>query len=148
MNGPEQDSAVKEPRDSTRASPNITQVRICLPIPRSSLWPNGRPHWSARARAAKAYRQLAWAESLVAMRRMDRMARPPRWTQARCQATFFFADYRRRDRDNCLAALKAAFDGLADAGVIANDVGMIHLPVQIEVDTGRPRVELRVTPNT
>lgn len=41
---------------------------------------------------------------------------------------------RRRDRDNLLASLKAAFDGIADAGLVENDAGLTHLPVHIVID--------------
>jgi hypothetical protein len=80
------------------------------------------------------------------MRKSGMDSKPP-WTSACCQATFFFEYRRVRDRDNCLAALKSAFDGLADAGVIANDAGLIHLPVVFDVDPLRPRVELLIVPN-
>ena len=61
------------------------------------------------------------------------------------QATFYFRDLRRRDRDNLLASLKAAFDGLADAHILEDDSGLVHLPVRIEKDRENPRVELEIT---
>jgi len=63
---------------------------------------------------------------------------------ARVTARFFFRNRRRRDRDNLLASLKPAFDGLADAGVVGNDSGMVHMPVEQYVDRTNPRVELVV----
>ena len=59
-------------------------------------------------------------------------------------ARFFFKTRRRRDRDNLLASLKAAFDGLADAGLVADDSGLIHMPVEQYIDRADPRVELVV----
>jgi Holliday junction resolvase RusA-like endonuclease len=43
-----------------------------------------------------------------------------------------------------LSSLKAAFDGLADAGLIADDSGLTHLPVIVKVDKLNPRVELHI----
>ena len=63
---------------------------------------------------------------------------------ARVTSKFFFRDRRRRDRDNLLASLKPAFDGIADARVVTNDSGMIHMPVEQYVDRPDPRVEIMV----
>ena len=63
---------------------------------------------------------------------------------AKVTARFFFRTRRRRDRDNLLASLKPAFDGIADARVVANDAGMIHMPVEQYVDRTDPRVEIAV----
>jgi Holliday junction resolvase RusA-like endonuclease len=50
----------------------------------------------------------------------------------------------RRYRNNLLASLKPAFDGLADASVVADDSGMIHMPVEQHMDRDDPRVEIVV----
>ena len=34
-------------------------MRIVLPYPLPDQWPNKRPHWSAKARATRSYRQWA-----------------------------------------------------------------------------------------
>ena len=67
-----------------------------------------------------------------------------RWKAAEAEATFFFRDKRRRDRDNLLASLKAAFDGIAAAGVVEDDADLTHLPVRVEVDKADPRVEIKI----
>lgn len=82
-----------------------------LPWPASDLSPNARQHWSALARAKKAYRArcraigeaagvgvLAGRESAVAV-----------------HLAFFPPDRRGRDLDNLLASMKSGLDGLADA---------------------------------
>jgi len=61
------------------------------------------------------------------------------------ESVFFYKIKRRRDRDNCLAQLKAAFDGLADAGLVVDDSDFIHMPVRLEFDKANPRVELHIT---
>lgn len=119
----------------------MTSIRINLPIPPKPLWPNARPHWATKARAVKGYRTLAQALTMVALR-CDK----PRWPLAEVTATFFFKTNRRRDRDNCLAALKAAFDGLTDSGLIADDSGLIHMPIQFGASNPKdPHVTLVIS---
>ena len=58
---------------------------------------------------------------------------------------WYARDSRRRDRDNCLASLKATFDGLTDSGLLVDDSGITHLPLVLAVDPKNPRVELHLT---
>jgi len=110
---------------------------IVLPLPPRELSPNVRPHWAAKARAVRRYREAAYLSALA-----ERPARPLQ--AARVTSRFFFCNRRRRDRDNLLASLKPAFDGIADARMVANDAGMIHMPVEQYVDRTDPRVEIAV----
>jgi len=93
-----------------------------------------------KARATKKYRQRAWAEAVCAMGGFGQQ-----WKRAECQAVFYVRDRRRRDRDNLLASLKAAFDGVTDAHVLEDDAGLVHKPVDVQVDRSNPRVELHIT---
>jgi Holliday junction resolvase RusA-like endonuclease len=108
-------------------------------LPPAVLSPNARVHWGAKAKAVKRYRETANLTARAALGRRDVPMQ-----QARVTARFFFVDRRRRDRDNLLASLKPAFDGLADAHMIANDAGMTHMPVEIAVDRDYPRVEIEI----
>lgn len=110
-------------------------VFVVLPLPPKQLSPNARICWQAKARAVKRYRALAHANCYQSARR---------WKTAEAEAVFYFRDRRRRDRDNLLASLKAAFDGIAAAGVVADDAGITHLPVRVEVDRDNPRVEITI----
>ncbi|MBM4019810.1 MAG: endodeoxyribonuclease RusA [Planctomycetes bacterium] len=110
---------------------------IVLPLPPRELSPNARPHYMAKARAVKRYRETAYLSSLAV-----RLVRPMQ--AAKVTARFFFRTCRHRDRDNLLASLKPAFDGIADARVVGNDAGMIHMPVEQYVDRADPRVEIVV----
>lgn len=65
-----------------------------------------------------------------------------KWQAAECHVRWYARDSRRRDRDNCQASLKATFDGLVDAGLLADDQNLIHMPLRILVDSKNPRVEL------
>lgn len=120
-------------------------MKITLLLPPKELHPNGRWHYHARGKAARAYRAVACLRALVAM---GGTAKAPRWAAATIQATFYVKTERRRDADNLLASLKAAFDGLADAGVVQNDAGFTHLPVRVEIDRKNPRVELEIKETT
>jgi len=110
---------------------------IVLPLPPRELSPNARPHYMAKARAVKRYREAAYLLALA-----ERLGRP--MSTAKVTARFFFSTRRRRDRDNLLASLKPAFDGIADARVVTNDSGLIHMPVEQYVDRTDPRVEIVV----
>lgn len=115
-------------------------MRIILSLPPAQLSPNARCHWRVKAKHTKAYRVAAMIAALNAPETRHR------WNEAQVEARFYFKQNRRRDRDNCLSSLKSAFDGLKDAGVIADDSGLIHLPVVIGVDKENPRVELWIEP--
>lgn len=122
---------------------SVTQVKLVLPLPARALSPNSRVHWAAKAKAVRKYRATAWALAKEALG----WRRGPKWIRARATCRFFFRDRRQRDRDNLLASMKSAFDGLADAGIVANDSGLIHMPVEINIDAERPRVEVQIEPD-
>lgn len=116
-------------------------VLLVLPLPPACLSPN-RPPASrggriAKAKAAKSYRNLA------ARAAGDQGVEGP-WELASVEATFFHAQRRRRDDVNHLAMLKPAYDGLVDAGLLADDDSehLTTLPCSFEVDRAAPRVEL------
>lgn len=119
-------------------------ITITLPLPHKNLSPNARCHWAAKAKAAKMARYDAKRATLRAIALLD-LDGLPLWKSATVQATFYKRTSHVTDSDNALASLKNAFDGLADAGLIANDRGLTHLPVKFAVDKNDPRVELTVT---
>ena len=121
----------------------MSERRITLPLPSKWLLPNttigtmaGR---MAKSHATKKYRELACAEALGT----DSTFGPVKHAEVQC--FFYYKDKRRRDKDNCLASMKSAFDGIADAGWVADDADMTHLPVRIGKDKNNPRVEIVVT---
>jgi len=119
------------------------RITITLPLPNTHLQPNSRPHWRTKAAAVKAYRSDAKHAALAAWIEAGGRANEP-WPEATVTATFFWPTRRRRDKDNALASLKAALDGLFDAGVIADDEHLTPLPVEFGHDALDPRVELCV----
>lgn len=78
-------------------------MRAVFPWPYPALWPNKRPHWSAKAKATRDYRQLAALTLRGATMGPVRIIWCPKPT-----GPF-------PDRDNAIAACKALQDGIADA---------------------------------
>ena len=119
----------------------MNTVYLSLSLPPKVLSPNARPrHWAERARAVRTYRRES---ALLTRQALGRRAKP-RWEQATCQATYFGRTKHRPDSDNILAMLKPAFDGLTDAGLLADDRDLIHLPVDRQTDRLHPRILLTV----
>jgi crossover junction endodeoxyribonuclease RusA len=119
-------------------------VTIILPLPPKELHPNSRPHWAMKARRTKKYRADCGYAALDAMNK-EGLERP-RWKQAKGIVRFFFRTRARRDADNCMAALKAAADGIADAGLIVNDSGLRLIAAEDwnGLDKGNPRAEIEL----
>lgn len=115
---------------------------ITLPWPNPVMQPNARVHWATKAAAVKRARSDAW---LIA----NAVKRQCGWIKcqaATIRATFYAPQNRKRDGDNHLAACKAYFDGLADAGVIDNDAGFTYAPVKFAKDADK-RLELLIEAN-
>jgi len=119
------------------SSPTIYLLTVSAPA--RCLSPNSRAHWRSVSKAKKKLRGQAAV--------MSRAANAPEpLASASCRATFYVKCRRRRDGDNALASLKAAFDGLQDGGLIADDSGLIHHPVRFVVDKEKAgTVELEIT---
>ena len=94
-------------------------ITITLPMPPKVLTPNGRPFsrrgMIGKAVAAKKQRQLAH-DALDALQ-LDTLP----WPAVSCKYVFYHAVKRRRDDDNYIAAMKAARDGLVQAGLVHDD---------------------------
>lgn len=86
-------------------------VSFSLPWPSKDLSPNARIHWARKAKAVKQARQAAGYLTIGA----SRGARGQFKGAAKLSFTFCPPDKRRRDRDNLIASMKAATDGIADA---------------------------------
>lgn len=74
-----------------------------MPWPFPALWPNKRPHWSAKARATRSYRFTAKCFALGAEVGPITLTFCPKPLGPK------------PDLDNCIAAAKSLQDGLADA---------------------------------
>lgn len=122
-----------------------TEIVVTLPPPPRILSPNcpigsfrGR---MMRAAAAKRQKRLAKASAEDAMRDA------PGWARASYRAVFYCKTARRRDDVNHLAMLKAAVDGVVEAGLVPDD-DREHLRVtgaEFAIDKDWPRVEMIFT---
>lgn len=127
----------------------MTSLTVTIGLPPKQVHSNfrSRSHWP-RTKALKAYRKEAWAFALdawVIRRPFSLYMQTPKWPKVRITATFHRKDGRGvMDQDNAIHALKAAVDGLCDAGIIANDRGVEWAPVVQLIDKVRPRVELLI----
>lgn len=85
---------------------------ITLDWPPRELHPNARPHFHAKAKAAKAYREAAYW-----LARNDEHNAPDLPSHFGVSATvkFYPPDKRHRDLDGMLSNVKAGLDGIADA---------------------------------
>jgi Holliday junction resolvase RusA-like endonuclease len=119
-------------------------VTIILPLPPKALSPNctvatpgGR---FTKATATRRYRRLA-KEAVEA----ENIETVP-WKKVTVKATFFWKHKRRRDPDNANSSLKAAYDGIVDAGLVADDdyEHMVRLPPCFTYDHYCPRVVLTI----
>jgi hypothetical protein len=119
----------------------VETIIITLPLPKRVLSPNSsigsRGMMFAKASAAKRYRRLA----CDAVERECIKSMP--WRVAEVAVTFFHKEKRRRDQDNAMASLKAAYDGIVDSSLISDDdyKHMKRLPPTFEIDKRYPRVE-------
>ncbi|MCP4900023.1 MAG: RusA family crossover junction endodeoxyribonuclease [bacterium] len=120
-------------------------VWIALPLPNKVLQPNetvgsigGR---MMKAAAIRRYRRLACEAVTEAL--LDSMP----WLQCRVEAKFYFKDSRRRDQDNAMGSIKAAYDGIVDAGLVHDDdyERMKRGEPKFSVDKLFPRVELTIS---
>jgi crossover junction endodeoxyribonuclease RusA len=92
------------------ASIPMPALSVTLPWPSKDLSPNARLHWARKAKAVKQARAGAHFLILEARGHARRIGEA-----AKLSMTFCPPDKRRRDRDNLIASMKAATDGIADA---------------------------------
>lgn len=119
----------------------MNSLTISISLPPKECSPNGRGHWSRRAMANKCYRLEAWAACVKALDG----ANPPKWLKAQAKIAAYFPTRRRPDPDNLIASLKAAFDGIADAEIVANDRGLWPERPVILTDPETPRIQITIT---
>ena len=94
----------------------MIMIHITLPLPPKHLHQNARFHWRSRSSATAKYRKLAE----LAMVKHKAHYRD-KWPACKVCCVFVFPDKRRRDVSNYLAAMKAVWDGLEDAGLYEDD---------------------------
>jgi len=119
-------------------------ITVILPIPNRALSPNfmvgGIGGRMMKAKATSKLRRLA-CEAIGA----ERIESLP-WNKVMVSAVFSHKTKRRRDQDNAMASLKAAYDGIVDAGVVPDDdyEHMNRGTPTFNYDTEFPRVTLTI----
>ncbi len=117
------------------------EIIITLPLPNRVLSPNSsigsRGMMFAKAAASKRYRRIA--RDTVNHECIDSAP----WYEMEVSVTFLHKEKRRRDQDNAMASLKAAYDGIVDSGLIPDDdyEHMKRQPPTFGIDKRHPRVE-------
>ena len=116
-----------------------SKLTVVIPLPPRALMPNVPTHWVPKAKATAKQREAGYLAGVDAINRY----RPDvPFAAATVQPIFYFRKKQRRDKDNFSFSLKAARDGVADAGVVTNDEHFTPLPAVFRVDADDPRVEL------
>lgn len=106
---------------------------VTVSWPHKYLSPNARAHWRRVAPIRAAYRNEGfWEAAKAGARDFD-------VEQLRVIITFYPPDNRRRDRDNMIASVKNAADGIADR--IGVDDHKWRPTYQVAKCDGRGRVE-------
>lgn len=129
----------------------MKSITITLPHPPKELSPNGRSHWAKKAKATKGYRDVACLLALGAMRRDPAFKGPrgntqaPLWKKAKMHVKAYFRTATFKDPTNLMASLKAAEDGLQDAGIIDNDRGLWPERPEMFKDAKNPRIEITIS---
>ena len=121
------------------------QLTISLPLPVRVLQPNCTiATYGGRMKKAAATKRYRW---LTRRAVQDEQIETGPWEKVGVTAEFFFRDGRRRDQDNAMASLKAAYDGIVDSELVPDDdfKHMRREAPNFSVDKINPRVELTIT---
>lgn len=114
----------------------MNEISIEIHCPPKECWQNRPSHYMAKAKVVKAYRAAAHALMLEAMGGSDG------WQRGRIHMEFCWPTRHRRDTLNAAGAMKAAIDGIIDAGLLPDDDGE-HMEIggiSASLDKDNPRV--------
>ena len=118
----------------------VQRITIDIPHPPASLSPNSRSHWRDKARDTRHMRTISNMLTCAAMGCAD-INEP--WPAARMDIHWRFAG-RQPDDDNIIARCKPIRDGIADAGLVADDCS-IHVGSVVFERVPRRDVEVVIT---
>lgn len=94
--------------------------KINLNWPSKDLSPNARCHWAKKAKVVKKYRSECFYMAKQAKVTL------PETEKIHLFVDFYQPDKRNRDQDNMQAAMKSAYDGIADALGVNDRRFIIH----------------------
>jgi crossover junction endodeoxyribonuclease RusA len=121
------------------------RISIVFPWPPKELSPNGRLHWSKKAKAVRAYRSVCSGLCHEAGLHLKKHSLASQGLNLRLTYVFNPPDARKRDKDNCIGSFKAGQDAIATVvGIDDNHFvttyamgkpGAGNVAVTIEADT-------------
>jgi crossover junction endodeoxyribonuclease RusA len=118
---------------------NFDSITITVSLPSPKVSQNARCHWRVKAEATKEQR----SEAMNAC--VELLFGRKQWRRATVKIRAFFKTKRHPDPMNFIGSLKAAFDGIQDAGIIQDDSQLWPLRPEFFTDSKNPRVELTIT---
>jgi crossover junction endodeoxyribonuclease RusA len=116
-------------------------IKVVVAIPPKELSPNRRTHWKGRLRPKQQYRWSCYLRTKEALGRRQ----PPQWETSYVRIKYYSRTSHKQARDNIIASLKPAFDGIEDARVVETDEGMNFVSVERLKDASDPRVEIYIS---
>ena len=109
-------------------------------LPPAEYSGNARVHWAQKYKAGKAYSRAVFFSAIDKRNRMlAKRDAPPRFSVARLDLTFVYAQERTRDRDNLIAMFKPGLDALVTADILTGDdmkklvIGSVNVEVNKEL---------------
>lgn len=111
---------------------------IDLIWPPRVLHPNSRPHWAAKAKAVRSYREYAEVMAMASHLKIDGTKK------LHLHAIFYPPSKRRFDVDGLLSSIKAGIDGISD-GLGINDYAFRSASIEIgdPIKGGGVRIEIK-----
>lgn len=124
----------------------MKSITITLPVPHKYLNPNNAGRSIAFARGKSRVKRAAKGNAYIAALAASKNTRPM-WERATVAVRLFVRTPSglRMDADNLIASLKPHADGIAEAGIVANDIGLVWLPPVKVLDKANPRLELTIS---
>ncbi len=120
-------------------------IIVMFPVPNRVLSPNchigSRGMMFKKAAAAKKLRNSL--KEAIKNEQIDSMP----WRKVSVDVAYYHKVNRRRDQDNAVGMLKAAYDGIIDSGLVQDDSPefMSRTMPTFEIDKINPRVEMTIT---
>jgi crossover junction endodeoxyribonuclease RusA len=108
----------------------MTTWTIRLPYATPPLSLNSRMHWATKARLTREIRTTTMT--------LAKIAGIPRCERVSVTLHYVPRDKRRRDEDNLFLMLKAAIDGVKDAGIVRDDDSK-HVTSACRIDESDPK---------
>jgi len=120
------------------------QITICIKLPNRVLSPNYRPA-SLGGRfgvASASKKQRKTTREAIEQFAIETLP----WQKCEVLVSLYYQHKARRDTDNAIGSLKSMYDGIVDAGIVADDTPdyMTRAEPVMLVDKTQPRTEITI----